>query len=1484
MKKQALCIRCLLALTLALCSLTAVAQQTGKAHEQPQKVSGPVESLLHQARVQRLAHKAGMLRPVQHYTPGMAAQNGQFGLLRNPFARPVNRSRHIQLEGGKQLWGVLINRASWEGLEDWDRAYGAYSFTTASNSLNELYTDYYYMNINGGGTFYNGAFHGVNYYEWDGVIYNVSYLEFDTETWEQTEASGQYAYDDFTAIAYASAYDPTTGLVYAFNRDASGTAVNFSTIDYSVPTAQKIGDTERTYVALAVNAQGEAFAIGLDGVLYSIDKTSGAATEIGATGVHPAEVLQSAVFDMKDGTLYWAAVNEDKTSALYSVDTTTGAAAKELDFADGEEFVAIYVPVSADPGAPAAPEDITVSFAEGAFTGTVAFTIPAVNAGGEPMTGDVDYAVIADDTDTLVTGTAAAGSRVEETVTLTGGKHKLTIVLSNEHGNGKSVNVQTEWVGLDVPYSPDNVELAIDDATGKAVLTWNATTEGWNGGYIDPEQLSYRVTDFYTDEVLAEGLKDTRFEMNLEKGPYRPYRYTVTAFNGEVEAEWGNAGDAVRWGYPLEAPYANDVNTYELYDVLDIIDANNDRAYFKMSGQGAHNQPNWRGDTPSDDWLVLPPMQLKGNHTYNLSFDVSTSGDGMGTVEAGFGTDLEVAGYTMTMQPRNIDGRQTVECLIQISNDGVYRLGIHDLSAASQDFFGITISGIKVTEGPAIDAPAAVDDIVLTADAMGGMEVSGTFMTPTTNVGGQPLASLTKVEVYRDGSLLVATLDQEVQPGQQLSFTDQGMEPGNVSYTIVAYNEWGKGLENSASVMVGVDVPAAPRNIAITDYLGGNALMTWDAPTTGRNGRYIDPAELTYNIYSIQNDLLEEGLTERQFGFTGLPTDGQQYATGLYVTAQNSVGESDKGLGIVLVGAPYELPFHESFAEGMPAYEVWTATTPNSFQVFQSMSQDEDMGCIAFIPSYPGEVGTISSGKISLVNSERPKLTFYYWAVPRTDAEIKVLVGQNSIAQPDTVQTFSLMSGDQGWQKATVDLTPYRTDDGYITVQFCGMSNNPSVPPIIDNIYIGDVADNDLAIRLNAPSRVNVGAKASFQVKLSNEGNNDAHEALVRLAVNDSVVTTATLDVPAATLLYPNLEYTIPANLDGEIAVTASVEWSDDENADNNTSETAMVKVIRQDIPVVTDLAASMVEESGEVELTWTAPADEFYTYTEGFENYDPFSIANAGLWQLVDRDGQDTYGIGGTYYDNIYQPCAFMVFNPVLAGLDLEQVPQFGAHSGDQYMTTFRSHEGANNDWLISPELSGRAQTISFYCQSVSADDGLEEYEVLYSLEGTDPDQFQVIGGTREALAQEWEQISVDLPEGTRYFAIRCKSEGQFMFMVDDVTYEGRSPQVKGFMVYRDNSPIGRTEGMQGSERFTSATAGLSPESHVYNVTVLTEQGESDFSNDATVDLAGISEITADEDKGESYNIIGQRTSKRQKGIILTRKADGSVRKAVVR
>ena len=1479
MKTCSLIVKSLLCMALTLCSLAISAQQDSRPHVRPVKVKSPVENLLRQAHTQRMAHQAGMLKPIQNYSPALAAQNGRFSLLRNSFSPKAKRDKRIQLADGRQLWGVLINRASWADLSIWDIPYGVYSLNTSSNNLTKIFTNNY-INFNGGSTFYNGVLHGVNYLDWYEQISSFHYYEFNTETWGHTAGSWKLVRDDLSAIAYATAYDPTTGKVFAFNRDATGKGVNFSTIDYSVPVGHKISDTERTYVALAINAQGEAFAIGLDGHLYSIDKTTGASTEIGATGVQPAEVLQSATFDLQDGTLYWAAINADKTSSLYTVDTTTGTATKILDFDDGEEFVTIYVPKYANPDAPAPPQDIFLSHTEGSYSIALNFTIPTVTAGGNPLSGDVAYTVLVDDIDTLAAGTATPGSEVSERYTLSSGDHNLTITLSNEHGNSLSKDVYTGWIGPDRPYSPDNVKLTINDATGKATLTWDPSTRGEHYSSINPKGITYTVSDFYTDEVLAEGLEDCRFETDLEKGPYRPYRYVVKAVNGDLEAKRGNSSNSSRWGYPLETPYANDIKSDFQFDMLDIIDVKQDLNSFKFNGSGAHNQLVWR----SDDWVVLPPLQLKGNHFYTLSFDISTEGEGYGSIEAACGTDLQTDSYARFIETTNVVGKRTIEGLLKLNDDGVYRIGIHDISAATGLFYGITISNLKVTDGPVLTVPNKVENIILTANEMGAMEVNGTFNAPATDVAGEPLDSLTKVEVLRNGTLLVATFEDDLQPGQQLSFTDTGMDAGVVDYTFVPYNEWGKGIGCTAKVPVGVDVPAAPTDIQIYNFQDGYTIMTWKAPANDRNGRYIHPTELTYNVYSLQNDLLEEGLTDSQFGFSGLPTDGEQFVTGLYVTALNRVGESDKGKGIVLAGAPYELPFHESFAGGTPEHEMWIEMTDNSFQVFQSMSQDDDMGSIAFIPSYPGEEGVIASGKISLANSKRPKLTFYYWAVPRTDAEIKVLVGQNSIAQPDTVQTFSLMSGDQGWQKATVDLTSYRTDDGYITVQFCGMSNNPSVPPIIDNIYIGDVADNDLAIRLNAPSRVNVGAKASFQVKLSNEGNNDAHEALVRLAVNDSVVTTATLDVPAATLLYPNLEYTIPANLDGEIAVTASVEWSDDENADNNTSETVMVKVIRQDIPVVTDLAASMVEESGEVELTWTAPADEFYTYTEGFENYDPFSIANAGLWQLVDLDQQETYGIGGTYYDNIYQPCAFMVFNPVLAGLDLEQVPQFGAHSGDQYMTTFRSHEGANNDWLISPELSGRAQTISFYCQSVSADDGLEEYEVLYSLEGTDPDQFQVIGGTREALAQEWEQISVDLPEGTRYFAIRCKSEGQFMFMVDDVTYEGRSPQVKGFMVYRDNSPIGRTEGVQGSERFTSTTASLSPESHVYNVTVLTEQGESDFSNDATVDLAGISEITAGEDKGESYNIIGQRTSKRQKGIVLTRKADGSVRKAVVR
>lgn len=1466
-------------LLLSCLALPSMAQPAAPASVGSLKVGSPVEGLLRQARDRHAAHAAGMLKPLGSHATTLSATGGGLAALRNPFAAPPTQTKAFRADGNKEIWGAVINRTSWADLDQWSRPYGAYSFNTSAGTLTALGTDTYSMNFNGGAVFYGDALHGVNYYEYDGTIYSVSHYKYNTSDWSQDWDASTYAYDDFSAIAYAVAYDPTSGKVYAFNRDNSGTAVNFSTLDYSVPKAEKISGTERTYVALAIDADGKAYAIGLDGTLYAIDKATGAATAIGATGVTPGEAMQSAAFDQKDGTLYWAAINSDLTSSLYTIDTATGAATKVLDFADGEEMVALYVPVSADPGAPGDAQNLATAFEGGSLTGTVSFDVPTTTAGGTELTGDITYYIIGDDIDTLATGLTTAGAHVTESVTMaSAGKHKVTVVLRNSVGDGKAVSVETAWVGPDVPYDTDNVTLTID-STGHAVLAWEPVTTGWNEGFIDLDNITYTVYDDEGD-TLAVHTKATRLEFDLTKGSYRPYRYIVRTYNGDVESEWGYGSNTVKWGFPLDVPYENTITTFYGFSILDIIDANNDGHNFRYSGRGAIDQGDIYGEHASDDWIVLPPITLQAGHAYWLSFDAAAvTTENTQKVEAAWGTDLNVAAYTTFINPTTTsvagDGLN-VRGLLRVTADGVYRLGIHDISDAQEDG-GLIIRNVKVTEGPSMQAPDSVTAIRLTPDAAGLLKVSGTFTAPTATIGGDALASPVQVEVYR-GDSLVQTITG-IAPGAQGSFTDEGMPAGSVSYTLVASNEAGQGIGNTATTIVGVDWPAAPGNVAISDHLDGSAVMTWDAPTIGRNGRAIIQDELTYNVYLPDGaTLFQSGLTDRSLAFSGLPTDGDQYATGLYVAAQNSVGEGDKALGLVFAGAPYTLPFKESFANGTPAHATWFGLTANSFQLFTTMAQDDDQGCMAFIPQYLGQTGIVTSGKISLAGSDKPKLSFWYWGVPRTDAEIKVLIGRNGIANPDTVKTVSLDNGDQGWQRVMADLTPYKADS-YITVQFQGMSRNSAVPPIIDNITIDEAADNDLAVRLNAPSRVNVGANTRFQVKVSNEGNNDAHDAVVSLFVDDSLAATKTVSVAAASVIYPDLEWVVPASLKDEAKVVAQVEWAPDGNTANNISDEATVKIIRQDIPTVA--AEGQTGEDLKPVLSWQAPSAEPYKYTESFENYDAFSIANVGLWTLTDLDSTEVGAIGGTYYDHMYEPCAYMVFNPELAGLNLAQLPQFAAHTGDQYMTTFSCGTASDNDdWLISPELSGKAQTISFWCRSVSGDSGLEEYEVLYSTTGTSTDDFTVVRENGTAPADGWTQVTVDLPEGARRFAIHCNSSNQFMFMVDDVTYQGQPVTVTAYNIYRNGQKVATVAPDATTWRDETAQDGGS---YVYNVTVVTAQGESDFSNDVQILVTGIHATPGTQAGIHRWNIAGQRVDKARKGVVIERQADGTARKVAV-
>ena len=48
-----------------------------------------------------------------------------------------------------------------------------------------------------------------------------------------------------------------------------------------------------------------------------------------------------------------------------------------------------------------------------------------------------------------------------------------------------------------------------------------------------------------------------------------------------------------------------------------------------------------------------------------------------------------------------------------------------------------------------------------------------------------------------------------------------------------------------------MDAPDTPNNVRIVEEDNGNITITWEAPTKGQNGGYVNPDELSYDIARV---------------------------------------------------------------------------------------------------------------------------------------------------------------------------------------------------------------------------------------------------------------------------------------------------------------------------------------------------------------------------------------------------------------------------------------------------------------------------------------------------------------------------------------------------------------------------------------------------------------------------------------------------------
>lgn len=879
--------------------------------------------------------------------------------------------------------------------------------------------------------------------------------------------------NDLMITTSGTAVDPTTGNVYGIFWDSENMQTRqLGIVDYPNGERTTIADISQALYALCCDTTGQLYAVTQAGKLVKVDKEDGMLTEVGNTGVKPY-TLQAAAVDQYTNKMYWTAITKDgseEKGALYEVDLATAQATKLADYPDRNEFTVLRVlnPKAKD-DAPAPVTGLKALFDKASTKGTLSFELPMETFAGKTLSGQLTYRVTVDDEE-VATGNGNAGQAMSVNLSTTTGLHEIVVTTSNDKGTSPAATLQ-KYTGYDKPLAPTDVKLAIDEQANKASISWTAPAAlGENDGYVDVDGLTYNLVR-HPDEKKIENVNGNSYVDVLEPTTVAMYSYDVVAVNHAHKGKPATS-NAVMFGQGYNVPWQENFDSQSSLNLFTIIDSNHDGATWEWSRfKTKAIIYTYNDNNAADDWLITPPIAMEAGKKYKLSFDEHvTLPKYPERLEIKWGEGMNPDTYQEVM-PKTLLTNETFETksfVVTAPADGNYHFGFHVCSDAAQGLLYIDNLGVEFEA--AATAPSVVTNIETHAADYGMNPVTITFNAPKKAINGKKLNSIDRIEVLRkDGSAL--HIFNAPTPGEQLSCQDENAAKGLNEYVIVAYNENGMGKRADATAFVGTDVPAAPQGIKVFGAEDGSLSMTWQTPEKGTHGGYINPSQLSYTAYSVneydEGQVFKQNIKGTEVSLADIDNSGDQRMTLFGVSASNKEGESDiNASNSIVVGDAYKLPFVESFANGHLTYELWytAASGKNAFVIDDKTASDNDGACVAFQAGEANAVASFCSGKIALDGCESPVLTFDYYG--ELGHENKLLAEINR-AYIDTttvkVIDFAQETTPSGWKHAVVNLSQFRFAP-YIQLAFLCQIAQAGDEVKIDNIKI----ENNPALMVNA--------------------------------------------------------------------------------------------------------------------------------------------------------------------------------------------------------------------------------------------------------------------------------------------------------------------------------------------------------------------------------------------------------------------------------
>jgi len=1141
---------------------------------------------------------------------------------------------------------------------------------------------------------------------------------------------------------------------------------------------------------------------------------------------------------------FWVGIANTNTDAWFLwIDTQTGSGSgAQYDIAAGTWGVTDYpcgiclVPVLAEPGAPAAPTNFVVTpGASGALEASIDWINPALTFGGETLTELTSVSLWVNDEATAEYENNTPDIGGPETYTYTAaasGLYKFTVYGTNSVGDGEKIN-QTVWVGEDAPGAPQNVVLTAIADGGE--VTWEAPTEGINGGYINPANTTYTVIRM-PETIVAENIAGTEYT-DIFNPSIGNYQYKVIASNSVGEG-----------GAALSNTALLGAEGIVFYEAFDGIDEGSIPAGWTIEG---FTDASWTVQNTSNAGGVAPEMRLYWNPSFEdltrlvtNSFSVQDN-DKLRLKLKHYLNNFAVSGNTLAIQVSFDDGEWTnlweeeltsdigpmdMELYIDIpTGTAEMRLG-WEFNGDSYDINNYNFDDVVVEPVKGNDL-AAISIAGNSTPTVG--EVS-TYTVTIQNAGTESQSDYT-VRLMREGGVELASA-----PGLPINFTE----------TIDFQIDWTPAAEDEGAVVFYGEV-----ELTGDEVLGNNQTdnLTLDVQPAGTfvatigTGTTLPSVRIPFDFF-WRNSFAQTLYFPSEIGLGGGALTAVSYTNNFTSNLTDMpikvwVGETDvtdlsdgwvdpTTLTLVYDGTmdfpsgentiyiPFDMPYVYT-GGNLVIYtnRVWEDDYHSSSDKFYGT---EDAGSTrTYRLSRDGTEGLDPMNPGSGSTSDwHPNTALFFSTAGLGALEGTVTDGTDPIEAVE-VSILGTMA------KATTDVNgqyafPYLLPETY-SVQF---EKFGYITHTEEGVIIAEDATETVNVALDAIPTFTVTGVAKGNDEVLLEG-----ATVTLMGYSDH---NATTDVDGVF----TIENVYEGTYELAIALQGYEGYSDATLEVNSTTAPSgvldlgiltLAEIIVEPFGLMVDV--NNVEQSAE--FTWNN-AFEFF---DDFESYDDFAM-EFSPWTLVDVDGLATYGFSGITFPNSGSAMAGIIFNPTATN---PVMTTSLAYSGDKYVAVFNPESGvACDDWIISPKTTIMPNgQVSFWARGGNALYSAEKFQVAVSTTDATPASFTTISPivTCPANSDEWVQYTYSLSDYSGqevYVGIHVTSEDQFYFCLDDFTIgAAKARAFVGYNVYLDDleTPVTTTP----IEETTYLFEGLAVGTHTAGVEAVYTTGTTEI---VTVDF----------------------------------------------